>query len=159
MSNNRDNYWDDEEDDVEDVQSFDTDTDLVKKLRKALKAEQRKNKEFETQLSELTKSQKERILKDVLTSRGVKPSIAKYVPNDLEASPEAINAWLDANAEDFNIEATTSKPAIPEEDLSNMKKMDKVTTGAEPSAASTTAEQLIANATSEEEILSILSGL
>ena len=44
MSNNRDNIWDDDQDDdMEDVtlQSIDSDTDLVKKLRKALKAEQK----------------------------------------------------------------------------------------------------------------------
>ena len=81
MSDNRDNIWDDEEDN--DFESFDADTDLVKKLRKALKAEQKRNKELETTMGDLTKSQKERILKDVLTSRGVNPKIAQFIPSDI----------------------------------------------------------------------------
>ena len=48
MSDNRDNYWEDEEDEDTTIGGFESDTDLVKKLRKALKAEQRKNKDLET---------------------------------------------------------------------------------------------------------------
>jgi hypothetical protein len=102
MSNNRENIWEDEdEDDVSFENQFDTDTDLVKKLRKALKAEQRRSKELETNYSELTKTQKERILKDALASRGVNPKVAAFVPSDIEASEDAIAAWLDSNADVF----------------------------------------------------------
>ncbi len=82
MSNNRENYWDEneEEDDV-DMATFDSDTDLVKKLRKALKVEQKRNKDLESSLGELTKSQRERVLKDVFTSRGVNPKVAAFIPN------------------------------------------------------------------------------
>ena len=61
MSENRDNYWADEDEDEETTNVYESDTDLVKKLRKALKVEQRKNKELETSYSEITKAQKERI--------------------------------------------------------------------------------------------------
>ena len=55
MSNNRDNFWDeDEDDDMENyVPQITSDTDLVKKLRKALRAEQKRNKELESSLGEL----------------------------------------------------------------------------------------------------------
>jgi hypothetical protein len=160
MSNNRDNYWDDEEDDdLDGTTSFDSnDTDLVKKLRKALKQEQRKAKEYETQLGELTKSQKERIIKDALASRGINPKIASFIPNDLDASPEAVNTWLESNADVFGIQLD-SKPAVAAEDLSNLQKMDKVLTGAETTSNSDTLEAKLSAATSEEEIMSILSGL
>lgn len=156
MSDNRDNYWDDEEDD-DSQEPFTTDTDLVKKLRKALKAEQKRNKELETNLGELTKAQKERILKDVLTSRGLNPKIAQYVPNELDTNPDAINNWLDSNADVFGFKAP-EKASIPEQDIAAMQKMDQTITGAESSSGSDSMEMRLANATSEEEILSILSG-
>jgi len=158
MSENRDNYWADE-DDEEDTpqQEFLSDTDLVKKLRKQLKAEQRKNKELENSYGELTKAQKERILKDVLSSKGVSPKIAQFIPADIEASEDAINAWLESNGDVFGY-TPTAKPQVNNEDISSMQKMDAVLTGADSPASSDDMLNRIAGADSEEEILSILSG-
>jgi len=155
MSDNRDNIWDDEEDNEFD--SFDTDTDLVKKLRKALKAEQKRNKELESTLGDLTKSQKERILKDVLTSRGVNPKIAQFIPSDIEASEDAIGAWLDNNGDVFGYKPS-EKSKVAQQDIAAMQRMDSALTGAETPASSDDLVNRIANAGSEDEILSILSG-
>ena len=157
MSDNRDNYWDDEEDEDTPTGGFESDTDLVKKLRKALKAEQRKNKELETSYGELTKAQKERILKDVLASKGVNQKIAQFIPSDIEASEDAISAWLDNNGDVFGY-TPSEKPAVNQEDINSLRKMDAVLTGAETSASSDDLINRIAGANSEEEILSILSG-
>jgi hypothetical protein len=147
MSDNRDNYWaDDEEDDETSTPVFESDSDLVKRLRKQLKAEQRRNKDLETSYGELTKAQKERILKDVLTSKGVNQKIAQFIPSDIEASEDAINAWLDANGEVFG------------NDIAAMQRMDSVLTNAETPASSNDLQNRLANANTEEEILSILSG-
>lgn len=159
MSNNRDNFWDDEEDDndtEEYTPQFVSDTDLVKKLRKALKAEQKKNRELETNLGELTKSQKERIIRDVLSSRGVNQNIAQFIPSDLEANQDAIGAWLDNNADVFGIKKP-EQSAVAQQDVAALQKMDTVLTGAE-AASSDSIEARIAAATTEDEILSILSG-
>ena len=155
MSDNRDNIWDDEEDN--DFESFDADTDLVKKLRKALKAEQKRNKELETTMGDLTKSQKERILKDALASRGVNPKIAQFIPSDIEASEDAIGTWLDNNGDVFGY-TPTEKPKVAQQDIVAMKRMDSALTGAETPASSDDLLNRIANAGSEDEILSILSG-
>ena len=158
MSNNRENIWEDEdEDDVSFENQFDTDTDLVKKLRKALKAEQRRSKELETNYSELTKTQKERILKDALASRGVNPKVAAFVPSDIEASEDAIAAWLDSNADVFGIPSKESR-SVNENDINSLKKMDNVLTGLESPGTSNDLERKLAAATSEEEIMSLLSG-
>ena len=157
MSDNRDNYWEDEDEDDTPTGGFESDTDLVKKLRKALKAEQRKNKELETSYGELTKSQKERILKDVLASKGVNQKIAQFIPSDIEASEDAISAWLDNNGDVFGY-TPTEKPAVNQDDINSLRKMDAVLTGAETSASSDDLMNRIAGASSEEEILSILSG-
>ena len=157
MSENRDNYWADEDEDEETTNVYESDTDLVKKLRKALKVEQRKNKELETSYSELTKAQKERILKDVLASKGVSPKIAQFIPADIEASEDAISAWLDNNGDVFGY-TPSEKQQVNQEDISSMKKMDAVLTGAETPISSDDLQNRIANADSEDEIISILSG-
>ena len=160
MSNNRENItWDDEEDDHLEFTppSYESDTDLVKKLRKALKAEQRRAKELESNLGELSKAQRERILKDVFSSKGVNPKVAAFVPADLEASEDAITGWLENNADIFGIEVS-QKPSLSQQDISAIQKMNNVLTDAESPIASNDLENRIANATSEDEILSILSG-
>jgi hypothetical protein len=157
MSDNRDNYWEDEEDEDITIGGFESDTDLVKKLRKALKAEQRKNKDLETSYGELTKAQKERILKDVLTSKGVNQKIAQFIPSDIEASEDAISAWLDNNGDVFGY-TPTEKSVVNQDDINSLRKMDAVLTGAETSASSDDLMNRIAGASTEEEILSILSG-
>ena len=157
MSENRDNYWADEDEDEETTNVYESDTDLVKKLRKALKVEQRKNKELETSYSEITKAQKERILKDVLSSKGVSLKIAQFIPADIEASEDAISAWLDSNGDVFGY-TPTEKQKVNQEDISSMKKMDAVLTGAETPISSDDLLNRIANADSEDEVISILSG-
>lgn len=159
MSNNRDNFWDeDEDDDMEDyVPQITSDTDLVKKLRKALRAEQKRNKELESSYADLSKSQKERILRDVLASRGVNPAIAEFIPADIEASEDAIGAWIDSKAELFGSKPAESKP-VSDSDVSALKRMDSVVAGSDVPTGSDDLQSRIANATSEAEILSILSG-
>lgn len=158
MSENRDNYWADDEDDEDTPTSaYESDSDLVKRLRKQLKVEQRKNKDLETSYGEVTKAQKERILKDVLTSKGVNQKIAQFIPSDIEASEDAISSWLDANGDVFGY-TPAPKPAVNQSDIAALQKMDSVLTGAETPASSNDTENRLANATTEEEILSILSG-
>jgi hypothetical protein len=159
MSNNRDNYWDENEDEDDDVTvaSFDSDTDLVKKLRKALKVEQRRNKDLESSLGELTKSQRERVLKDVFASRGVNPKVATFIPNDLDASEEAISSWLEQNADVFGIELQPRKE-IDSKDVASLRQMDNVTTGALSPDKAEDMSIRIQSADSAEEILNLIYG-
>ena len=159
MSNNRDNInWETEEDDDDDfTPSFESDTDLVRKLRKDLKQAQKRNKELEGSLGELSKSQRERIIKDAFASKGVNPKIASFVPQDIEASEEAVTQWLDNYADVFGIKLE-EKQAVSQEDIQSMQRMNNALTGAEAPGASDDLANRIANANSEDEILTILSG-
>jgi hypothetical protein len=159
MSNNRDNYWDENEDEDDDVTvaSFDSDTDLVKKLRKALKVEQRRNKELESSLGELSKSQRERVLKDVFASRGVNPKVAAFIPNDLDASEEAISGWLEQNADVFGIQLEPRKE-IDSKDVASLRQMDNVTTGALSPDKAEDMSIRIQSAESAEDILNLIYG-
>jgi len=158
MSNNRDNYLDelDEEDDV-DMATFDSDTDLVKKLRKALKVEQKRNKDLESSLGELTKSQRERVLKDVFASRGVNPKVAAFIPNDLDASEEAISGWLEQNADIFGIQVEPKKE-IDSRDVASLRQMDNVTTGALSPDKAEDMSIKIQSAQSADDILNLIYG-
>ena len=159
MSNNRDNInWETEEDDDDDfTPSFESDTDLVRKLRKDLKQAQKRNKELEGSLGELSKAQRERIIKDAFASKGVNPKIASFVPQDIDASEEAVTQWLENYADVFGIK-TEEKQAISQQDIQSMQRMNSALTGAEAPAASDDLANRIANAQSEDEVLSILSG-
>jgi len=157
MSNNRDNYWDDEDEDDDFTPSYESETDLVKKLRKALKAEQRRNKELESSLGELSKSQRERILKDVFSSRGVNPKVAAFIPSDLDASEEAISGWLEQNADVFGFEVQPQQE-VSQQDVAALRQMDAVTSGALSPDKSEDLAFRINNAQSQDEILKLIYG-
>ena len=157
MSNNRDNYWDDddEEDDVQDQFGNSADTDLVKKLRKALKAEQKRAKELESTLGELSKSQRERVLKDVLTSKGINMKVAKFIPSDIEASEDAVNSWLDQNGDVFGFNPEP-KQQVGERDIASLRQMDAVTQNAGIPERADELNMKIENAESADELLAFL---
>lgn len=158
MSNDRNNYWDeDEEDDDVTIASFDSDTDLVKKLRKALKVEQKRNKDLESSLGELTKSQRERVLKDVFASRGVNPKVAAFVPNDLDASEEAISQWIENNADVFGVQVQP-RNEVDSRDVASLRQMDNVTSGALSPDKAEDVSFKIQNAQSADDILNLIYG-
>jgi len=156
MSNNRDNYWDDEddEDDVQD-QFIGNDTDLVKKLRKQLKIEQKRAKELESTLGELSKTQRERVLKDVLTSKGINMKVAKFIPTDIDASEEAISSWLEQNGDVFGFTPEPRTP-IAEYDKASLRQMDVVTQGAVSPERADEMVMKIDNAESADELIAFL---
>lgn len=156
MSNNRDNYWEDDDED-DDVQSdFNvTDTDLVKKLRKALKAEQKRAKELESTLGELSKTQRERVLKDVLTSKGVNMKVAQFIPTDLDASEEAIESWLEQNGDVFGVKIQRENP-VSDRDIANLRQMDVATRGAVSPERADEFNMRIENAESADDLIAFL---
>ena len=157
MSNNRDinTDWEDEDDDLDYTPSFDSDTDLVKKLRKANRLQEKKIKDLETNLGSLTKSQRERIIKDTFASKGVNAKIATFVPADLEASEDAISAWLDEHGDVFGVQAP-QKTELSQQDIASLRQMDAVTQNAISPDRAEDIMMRIQNATSAEELNSII---
>lgn len=160
MSTNRDNFWTDEDED-DDVQVADysqmNDSELVKQFRKQLKAEKKARQEAESKLTELSKSQRERAIKDVLTSKGVRQSIVKYIPNDIEPTEDAVNAWLTDNADDFGLQV--SKPAINAEDVNALRQMDRTIDGASaPASEQDMMARMLAHDGDEDDFLSMIRG-
>ena len=110
MSNN---YWDDEDDDLDTDNEAQMDgSDLLKKLRKAKRADEKRIKELTEQLESLSKVQRERTVKEVLEKKGVNLKAARLVLKDLDdVNEETVSHWLDDNADLFGINVPTESNA------------------------------------------------
>ena len=154
MSNN---YWDEDEDD----QDIDTDTqmdgsDLLKKLRKAKRNDEKRIKELTEQLEGLSKSQRERTVKEVLEQKGVNPKAQRLILKDLDdITEESVNNWLEDNADLFGL----VQPEVNEEQEINraaLRQQDIVTQlGMTPDRAEDLLMR-INNAASAEELTQII---
>ena len=130
MSNN---YWDEDEDDLDtDVSETQMDgSDLLKKLRKAKRNDEKRIKELTEQLEGLTKVQRERTVKEVLEKKGVNPKAARLVLKDLDdINEESVSNWLDDNAELFGLTVAEDAPRVNETDRAAMRQQDVVTQNA-----------------------------
>ena len=114
------NYdYEDEDDD------FTTESnDLVKQLRKQLKAKEKEMAEFKSQFDNLSKAQRERAIKDVLESRGVNGKVAKFIPQDLDPTEESLSKWLEDNADVFGFQVEDKQPVVDPAQAAAYKKMN-----------------------------------
>ena len=160
MSANRDNnnwdFDDEDEDDDNTVSTPQSDSSLIKQFRRQLNAEKKARLELQEKYDNLNKSQKERTIKDVLTSKGVTPELAEFIPADIEVSDEAISNWLDSKAHVFGIQK--KEAPVNQNDIDAMQRMNSVLNGANSATSADTMSQLIDEADSEEALLSILRG-
>jgi hypothetical protein len=123
MSNN---YWEDEDDDLDTDTDVEMDgSDLLKKLRKAKRADEKRIKELTEQLEGLSKVQRERVVKEVLEKKGVNAKAARLVLKDLdEVNEESVNNWLDDNADLFGIKIDKEEPKVSEIDKAALRQQD-----------------------------------
>jgi len=154
MSNN---YWDEDEDDQDTDNETQLDgSDLLKKLRKAKRNDEKRIKELTEQLEGLSKSQRERVVKEVLEKKGVNPKAQRLILKDLEdISEESVNTWLDDNGDLFGL----TKPEVnPEQEINRaaLRQQDILTQNSLTPERTDDLESKISNAQSAEEILSIL---
>ena len=150
MGNNQE-WYDDDDLDFEDDSS-----DLVKKLRRAARANEKRAKELEAELQTLRTEQRKSTVKSVLESKGVRPSIAKYIPEDV-TSAEDIDAWLADNAEDFGIVVQNDGPK-KEMTLAQMRQIDAVTADATSPVGLDDMMLRLNEAQSAEEIETLIFG-
>ena len=127
------NEWDQDDDfDLEDdaQQSYDG-NDLVKKLRKAKRADEKRIKELTEQLENLSKAQRERVVRDVLSQKGVNEKAARLILKDLDdVNEESVSHWLEDNGDLLGLQP---KPQVTQEqqiDRAALRQQDIVTQGA-----------------------------
>ena len=154
MSNN---YWDEDEDDLDTDNEVQMDgSDLLKKLRKAKRNDEKRIKELTEQLEGLSKSQRERVVKEVLEQKGVNPKAQRLILKDLDdITEESVNNWLEDNGDLFGL----AQPEVNEEKELNraaLRQQDVVTQlGMTPDRAEDLLSR-INNAASAEELNSII---
>jgi len=155
MSNN---YWDDEDDDLDTIEEAPMDgSDLLKKLRKAKRADEKRIKELTEQLEGFSKTQREAIVKSVLEKKGVNLKAARLVMKDLDdINEESVSNWLDDNADLFGLTVNEEASGITQEDRAALRNQDLVTQNAMTPDRANDIEYRMQQATSEEDILAIL---
>lgn len=137
------------DDDDIDVES-ENDSNLVKDLRKQLKAAKKASEETQARLAEFEAQARKASVADVLKSRGARPEIAKFYNND-DTSPDAVNAWLTENAELFGVD--TSDDGIDEETAEAVERVERASAKAKPRNNTLDAiNDRIRNASSREEL-------
>ena len=155
MSNN---YWDEEEDDDLDTDQFNNDgSDLLKKLRKAKRSDEKRIKELTEQLETLSKAQRERTVKEVLEKKGVNAKAARLILKDIEdVNEESVNHWLDDNADLFGIKVDAPEQRVSETDRAALRQQDVVTQGAITPDRMEDINMRINNADSMDALLEVL---
>ena len=144
--------WDDDDDEVTQVQQ--SESDLLKQLRKELKTKSKMLSEMEGQLSSIKNEQRQNVIKSVLESKGVSPKIAKFIPQDIEANPDIIDNWIAENADVFGL--TVQTPADVKPDLATLRQIDAVTANAQSPAGLDDIMLRLQNAESADEIKALI---
>ena len=156
MSNN---YWDEDEDDLDTDNEVQMDgSDLLKKLRKAKRSDEKRIKELTEQLEGLSKAQRERVVKEVLEQKGVNPKAQRLILKDLDdISEESVNNWLEDNGDLFGL----VQPEVNQERELNraaLRQQDVVTQlGTTPDKAQDLMNRVM-NAATADELTSIIQG-
>jgi hypothetical protein len=153
MSNN---YWDEEDDDLDTDNEAQMDgSDLLKKLRKAKRADEKRIKELTEQLEGFSKAQRESTVKSILEKKGVNQKAARLILKDLdgEFSEESVSNWLDDNADLFGIEVSQKRD---EQNLATLRQQDVMTQSAVTPDRAQDLEQRMDNASSMEELITLM---
>ena len=154
MSNN---YWEDEDDDLDTETDTQMDgSDLLKKLRKAKRADEKRIKELTEQLENLSKVQRERTVKEVLEKKGVNLKAARLVLKDLDdVNEDTVSNWLDDNADLFgiNIPAQSNADNVS---LAALRQQDIVTQGAVTPDREQDFATKVDNAQSADELIALI---
>jgi hypothetical protein len=126
--------------------------DLVKQLRKANKQKEKELADLKAQMTELSKAQRERAIKDVLEARGVNKKISSFIPQDLDPTEESLSKWLEDNADVFGIQAPESNQNnVNPADAAAYQKMNQtVNQGLTPDATDDIMKRLLSAETPEQ---------
>jgi DNA-directed RNA polymerase subunit F len=153
--------WDDEDDDNLDTDyssALGDDNDLLKKLRKAKRSDEKRIKELTEQLETFSKVQNERTVKEILEQKGVNPKAARLILKDLgnDVSPEAVNNWLDTDGDLVGFSRQEEAPPATEMDRAALRQQDIVTQNAITPTQAMDAFARINDAQSAEEIIAMI---
>jgi hypothetical protein len=154
----------DEDDDTDYDQAPARDNNVLRDLRKALKASESRAKQLEEQLGTLSKDSRDRAISDVLKRKGLtNPKIATLIPKDLEPTAEAVSTWLEEYADVFGAagppESDDAEPKLPEGAADALRDIDEVGLGGLDQRSAADLETKIRNAGSIDELQALFRGM
>ena len=153
MSNN---YWDEDEDDLDTPEQQLSDNDLVKKLRKAKRSDEKRIKELSEQLEGFLKEKRERTVTEVLAKKGVNAKAARLILKDVDdATEESIDSWLRDNGDLIGYNPQTEVEE-KQQDLAALRQQDVITQGGIAPDKAVDIEARMANASSMDELINLL---
>ena len=159
MSNN--NNWDNDDDlDMYDEGSID-ETNGIKDLRKAKRANEKRIKELTERLEKFERQEREGTVAKVLESKGVNSKAARLILKDLDdVSEESVNNWLRENGDIVGYKPEAEQPVTPES-VREFSRQDGATQfAATPDVSDEYVDMLQNyNGNSEEELLSIIQSI
>ena len=149
-------YWDEEEDEVDTVPM--NDGDAMKQLRKAKRADEKRIKELTDKLDAFDKAQRETVIKKVLESKGVSPKAARLIVRELEGdvSEDSVSNWIDDNAEVFGLQVQQQQTPERTIDRAALRQQDIVTQQAFTPDRADDALLRLNNAQSADEIIAMI---
>ncbi len=150
MSNN---YWDEEDDDNEVSLTGD---DLVKKLRKAKRADEKRIKELTDQLEGFVKEKREQTVSEVLAKKGVNAKAARLILKDVaDATEESIDSWLRDNGDLIGYTPQVQNENT-QRDLAALRQQDVLTQGGITPDKVVDIEARMENAESMDDLINLL---
>ena len=156
------NQWTDDDDDfdIDDAPAAPTnDNDLVKQLRKAMRAKEKENKDLAEKFEALNKIQRERVVKEVLEAKGVNAKAARLIMKDLDdVNEETVSHWLDDNGDLFGYNKQAEADPKQQLDLAALRQQDIVSQQGMTPDKQMDAMERINNASQDELIAMIQSG-
>jgi hypothetical protein len=153
MSNN---YWDEEDEEVE-VPEHQLDGDaLVKRLRKAKRADEKRIKELTEQLEGFVKEKRHQTVSEVLAKKGVNAKAARLILKDVEdATEESIDSWLRDNGDLIGYTPETQNKDT-QKDLATLRQQDILTQGGMTPDKAVDMNTRLDNAGSMDELIHLL---
>jgi len=149
-------YWDEEEDEMDTTPL--NDTDAMKQLRKAKRADEKRIKELTEKLEAFDKAQRETVIKKVLEDKGVSPKAARLIVRELDGdiTEDSVSNWVDDNAEVFGLQVRQQQTPEQTIDRAALRQQDIVTQQAFTPDRADDALLRLNNASSADEIIAMI---
>ena len=111
------------------------DSDLPKKLRAQIKQLSKERDEANSKVAQYESVERKRSIAVVLETRGINPKVAAFIPQDIEASEEAVAAWISEYGDIFSPSAPKAiqqEPQAPAPEADPFRRMAAVEQVAQP---------------------------
>jgi hypothetical protein len=150
--------WNEDDDLDMYTEATNDDTNGIKDLRKAKRADEKRIKELMERLEKFERQERESTVAKVLESKGVNSKAARLILKDLdEVNEEAVSNWLEDNGDLIGYQPQVEEP-VQNQSVREFSRQDGVTQSATTSDASDDLIDMLQNynGSSEDELLSII---